>query len=183
MSWKGEALAITIERICLDHAESYHKLLDIVGRERKYFSYFEAPALEKIKNFVSDNLANGSPHFVALAGGELVGSCEIERSNLPVHSHVGSLDMAVLPDYRGKGIGRSLIDAALSDDRRLGLARVGLGVFADNSRAIALYELVGFKREGLLRNGACFDSRFVDTVFMGLVFEFDDPSIGKTISR
>lgn len=58
MSWKGEALAITIERICLDHAESYHKLLDIVGRERKYFSYFEAPALEKIKNFVSDNLAN-----------------------------------------------------------------------------------------------------------------------------
>lgn len=56
--------------------------------------------------------------------------------------------IAVLPEYRGMGIGKQLItairDKALSD----GHARVGLIVDFDNPRAESLYTSLGFTRVG-----------------------------------
>ena len=47
-------------------------------------------------------------------------------------------------DVRGKGIGAQLMQGMLSRLHSLGVARVGLGVFAANAPAKRLYEKVGF---------------------------------------
>ena len=39
----------------------------------------------------------------------------------------------------------------------------------DNARAIALYERVGFKREGLLRDAVLLDGRYMDMILMALI--------------
>jgi putative acetyltransferase len=44
--------------------------------------------------------------------------------------------------------------------------RVELSVFADNERAIRLYERFGFEREGLCRADAMRNGRLADTVTM-----------------
>jgi RimJ/RimL family protein N-acetyltransferase len=51
----------------------------------------------------------------------------------------------------------------------LGLHRIGLSVFAFNSRAIRSYEKAGFRVEGRLREAIVRDGRFWDEVQMGVL--------------
>jgi ribosomal protein S18 acetylase RimI-like enzyme len=60
--------------------------------------------------------------------------------------------MAVLPEARGKGGGRALMDAIVEHARRVGAHKVELEVWPDNARAISLYAMSGFEVEGLRRD-------------------------------
>ncbi|HLF11670.1 MAG TPA: GNAT family N-acetyltransferase [Gammaproteobacteria bacterium] len=54
-------------------------------------------------------------------------------------------DLAVLPQYRGRGIGRALLDAAEDHARRRGCCKLTLEVQDDNTRARTLYQRFGFE--------------------------------------
>ena len=101
--------------------------------------------------------------LVAVIGGKAIGMLGLERfSNR--RSHAGSFGMAVHDAYAGRGAGGALLgDAVDLADNWLNLRRLELSVYADNARAIALYERFGFEREGFhpaysWRNGAYVDS-------------------------
>ncbi|WP_232820857.1 N-acetyltransferase [Dyella sp. C11] len=53
--------------------------------------------------------------------------------------------LAVLPELRGQGVGRALIDMLVGTARDIGRSRVTLDVAASNPRAEALYRRAGFK--------------------------------------
>jgi len=53
-------------------------------------------------------------------------------------------DLAVVPEYRGQGIGRALLAAAEAHALRRGCCKLTLEVQDDNRRARALYESFGF---------------------------------------
>ena len=63
-----------------------------------------------------------------------------------------SLGMVILPEYRGRGAGRELLEAALEHARASGAHKVELEVWPDNGRAIALYTAAGFAVEGVRRS-------------------------------
>ena len=73
---------------------------------------------------------------------------------------------------RGHGIGAEaltlLCDYAFM---QLGLQRVQLDVYGDNSRAIACYERVGFVREGVRRHARFCHGAYMDMVFMSVLRE------------
>ncbi|MCC5890475.1 MAG: GNAT family N-acetyltransferase [Alkalibacterium sp.] len=52
------------------------------------------------------------------------------------------------PDFRGRGIGKELMEAAYKRARSVGMPVVGLNVDHDNPRAKALYEAQGFVKTG-----------------------------------
>jgi ribosomal protein S18 acetylase RimI-like enzyme len=54
-------------------------------------------------------------------------------------------DLAVAPEFRGRGIGKALLDAAADDARRLGYCKLTLEVRADNHKALELYRRAGFR--------------------------------------
>ncbi len=58
--------------------------------------------------------------------------------------------------------------------RELGLQKISLRVFADNERAIHLYERVGFVREGCLRREFLKESAFRDVILMA-TFDRSEP--------
>lgn len=59
----------------------------------------------------------------------------------------------VAPGARGRGVGTRMMQAALEIAfDQLSMHRVELGVFDFNREAVALYERVGFRREGLRRD-------------------------------
>lgn len=93
--------------------------------------------------------AEGDALWVAEADGRVVGSLGLHPTNA---DGVFSLGMSLLPEARGAGGGRRLLDAALAHARRVGLHKVELEVFPDNGRAVALYASSGFLVEGLLRS-------------------------------
>ena len=68
---------------------------------------------------------------------------------------------------QGQGVGSALM-AALMDyaDRWAAVLRIELTVFADNARAVALYQKFGFVQEGLLRAYGLRAGRYQDTLTM-----------------
>lgn len=70
-------------------------------------------------------------------------------------------DLAVLPAFRGQGIGRQLLDAVAEKARVLGCCKVTLEVLENNTRARHVYEAAGFAQaaDGDKTGGALFYSR------------------------
>ena len=63
-------------------------------------------------------------------------------SDAPAHLHID-----LLPRLQGQGWGRRLVDTLATALRERGVPGVHLGVSAANTRAIAFYEHLGFRRE------------------------------------
>lgn len=162
---------IDITSITADHIEGYHHALDTVARERKYLTMFEAFPLPQTRDFVLGMIEQRNPHMVAVAADRVVGWCDISRHFFPSHAHRGSLGMGIIPEFRGKGIGHRLMIAALDKAREEGFLRVELSVRSDNTNAIALYEKVGFVKEGLLKRSVCVDGQFSDTICMAILLD------------
>lgn len=70
----------------------------------------------------------------------------------------------------GKGYGtkaaKIMIKYAFEE---LKLHRIYLRVFADNARALASYNKVGFKREGILHDDVYVDNKYRDIVWMAII--------------
>jgi RimJ/RimL family protein N-acetyltransferase len=159
---------VTIVPTAAEHVIGFRCALDQVARERKYLAMFEAPPLQNMQNFVAQNIADGHTQRVALVADQVVGWCDILPKALPVHAHCGVLGMGVLAEFRGKGIGKRLLAAAL-EHALPRLNRVELTVNADNAPAIALYERVGFVLEGTMRDALAIDGKYQDALLMALV--------------
>ena len=117
------------------------------------------------KRLVMDN--ERRLQLVALHGGEVVGQLGLEQYLRVRQAHVGTFGMGVATAWQGKGVGSRLLTAALEvADNWMNLHRVELTVYADNQAAQGLYRKFGFEVEGLLRDYALRDGKFVDTVSM-----------------
>ena len=62
------------------------------------------------------------------------------------------LDVAVIPEMRGRGIARAMLTMLLRTLKEKGAASVYLEVRASNAPAIALYTSLGFKEYGVRKN-------------------------------
>jgi len=162
--------AVEIVPIAADHIESFHRALDFVARERRYLAFLEAPPLEETRAFVLDMIKHGYPQWVVLSAGEVVGWCDVTPKTRPVYAHGGVLGIALLPAFRGQGIGKRLILRTLDAARAFGLRRVELTVRENNASAIALYKKVGFEVEGLQRRAVHVDDADENVVCMAVLF-------------
>ncbi len=101
----------------------------------------------------------------------LIGSCQLHSVHW-VH-RTAELQIRIgEADQRGQGYGQEitklLLDFAFLD---LNLNRVSLHVFEGNEAAIHVYKKTGFRREGLLRQGAHINGEYLDILVMGILRE------------
>jgi RimJ/RimL family protein N-acetyltransferase len=76
------------------------------------------------------------------------------------------IGLGVLRASWNQGVGRSLLGAIESWARARGVHRLELTVQTTNRPAIALYEKVGFEREGTKRHAQRIDDAYVDELLM-----------------
>jgi putative acetyltransferase len=102
---------------------------------------------------------------VAVARGQLVGVIHVEASR---HGF-GEIGMLVHRDWRGRGVGSALVQAAIDRARDRGLHKLCLEVFAHNTAAIGLYRKFGFVVEGRRsRQYRRASGELWDSIMMGL---------------
>ena len=107
-------------------------------------------------------------NFVAvLEDVTVIGCAGLTVCSNPRMRHVGSVGLYVHTDYQNQGVGTALMKVLLDlADNWLMLVRVELEVFADNARAIHLYEKFGFEKEALLRMSVVRDGQYWDNYKM-----------------
>ena len=65
---------------------------------------------------------------------------------LKLADNVGAIqNVAVLPEYRRRGLGQAVVQGALQGFQRAGVKRVTLEVTSDNLTALNLYDRIGFR--------------------------------------
>jgi RimJ/RimL family protein N-acetyltransferase len=178
-------MSIDIVPIREEHVESFHATVDVVAREHRYLAMLQAPPIDSMREFFIRGISSGFPYFVAVEGGRVVGWCDITPKERATMRHCGVLGMGLLPEYRGRGLGRPLMTRSLDAARAFGLARVELTVRVDNPRALALYRKLGFEVEGCNRRAMLVDGQFEDLLFMALLFDADgkvSDAAGKSTS-
>jgi ribosomal protein S18 acetylase RimI-like enzyme len=131
----------------------YPVFLQLARREHSQYSYLNALVAE----------ADGAV-VAALVGYDGARLKELREPIFPLlRQHLGEVidiedeteagefyldSLGVVPDYRGRGIGRALIEAMRDRAFAEGHTRVGLIVDVDNPSAERLYKSLGFKRVG-----------------------------------
>lgn len=103
------------------------------------------------------------------ASGALVGSCQL--LNISPQHRSAELQIRIGdPACRGRGYGTQAVRLLLQHGfGALGLHRIALTVRADNERAIRSYRSCGFQAEGVLRDAAFIEGRYVDLVSMAVL--------------
>jgi RimJ/RimL family protein N-acetyltransferase len=136
-------------------------------------SGFEFPLTrEPFRKFLAESAARGDRLFyqaVVVETGEVCGHIELGAID-PRNRSLRIGRVLVAPAFRGRGIGGAMMRLALRkafEEHRV--HRVELGVFDVNPRAIALYEKLGFQRDGTRRESFWTAEGFWSEVVMSIL--------------
>ncbi|HSK66005.1 MAG TPA: GNAT family N-acetyltransferase [Anaerolineales bacterium] len=142
-------------RIRLYQPSDREFILSLVGR----FSGFELPEWRRAEDVDRTNYAAlaealeepdpGSTIFLAEEKGAPAGfihlKTQIDYFSGEAHGYIS--DVAVAPDFEGRGAGRLLLETAEGWARSKGYSLLTLYVFAGNTHARQVYEKFGFQEE------------------------------------
>ncbi|MEZ4323340.1 MAG: GNAT family N-acetyltransferase [Myxococcota bacterium] len=103
---------------------------------------------QEIRNLAALKGSLNETVLVARRDGRLVGFVALAVPPFQRMQHVAKLEIMVEERTRGAGVGRALLEAAVAWAEDSPLTKIGLAVFADNARALALYASLGFVEEG-----------------------------------
>ena len=156
---------ISIRALEPSDAQAIH---EIMNQPRAMWGTLMTPFMPLVRReaHLSD-LSDGVLRLGAVIDGQVIGMIGVHREARHRRSHAASLGMAVHDTYAGRGAGAALVAAVVETaDSWWNIKRLELDVYADNARAIALYERFGFEREGLRRAYAWRDGDYVDSLAM-----------------
>ena len=125
--------------------------------------------VEKEKEWVKKHMeGDGKLFVVAEIDGLVVGSAGLHNGERKRIQHVATAGITVLKDFRCLGVGKALMETVIKwASEHLVIEKIGLGVFSNNTRAINLYEKLGFVEEGRRVKEIKMDTdNYVDSILM-----------------
>jgi L-amino acid N-acyltransferase YncA len=107
------------------------------------------------------------PVYVAELEEMIVGWSSLNAYNpRPAYQYVADFSIYIERGWRGKGVGRRLLEHLIEQARALGYHKMMLSAFPFNASGVALYERMGFTRAGVFHEMGQLDGRWVDTLIM-----------------
>jgi phosphinothricin acetyltransferase len=101
------------------------------------------------------------------AAGEIVGWGSLNVFNArEAYRFVADFSVYVERAWRGKGVGRVVLERLIELAREHGFHKMVLSAFPTNTGGMALYEKLGFRTVGIYREQGQLDGQWVDTIIM-----------------
>lgn len=116
-------------------------------------------------------LVGRSPRHPVIAAenatGEIVGWGSLNVFNpREAYRFVADFSVYVERAWRGKGVGRVVLERLVELAREHGFHKMVLSAFPTNAGGMALYEKLGFRTVGIYREQGMLDGKWVDTIVM-----------------
>ena len=164
---KSAPLKVTIRPATEEDAEAFAKVFSDRSASNGTLQHPYTSA-DVWRTRLAGNVGTRQVILAAVVNGRVVGNAGLHAiSDNPRQKHVCSLGISISQAYQGRGVGRALMNACLDfADHWANYSRLALTVHADNTRAIKLYESLGFQHEGRLRDFSFREGGYVDALFM-----------------
>ncbi|MER7722595.1 GNAT family N-acetyltransferase [Streptomyces sp. NPDC096323] len=156
-------------------AESAHRILADLVRGGAALGWVEPPSRDEVAELlghvVSAARAGDGALRAAYLDRRLVGLGYWLRHARPTHRPHADLEkIAVDAASHGRGVGRALTAALITDAREVGIEVLTLDARGDNTGALCLYRSLGFSEYGRLPDFVAVGERRYDKVFCMLDF-------------
>ncbi len=159
-----------IRRAVPDDAAGIVAVLDVIAGERVHSAIDRAWSAEDERRYL-DGLSPREAIHVAVDGDRgIVGLQILDRwsSSLDSMAHVGQIGSFLLPEWRGRGVGRQLWNVTLAFARQAQYRKPAIYVRGSNTQAQAFYRQLGFRECGRLARQVMIDGVEDDEVLMEL---------------
>jgi diamine N-acetyltransferase len=162
---------VTLRPIRIEDAEPM--VLAMRPADLGNFLFFEQQlTLERQREWLREKMASRHDRvFVIEYDGQMVGTCGIHE--IDWHNHNARLGAMIFSSaFRGKKIGSEAIRQLIAEGFEvLGLYKLYLKVFAENTASATKYAHLGFQFEARLRGQYCLRGVFHDMVVMSMFRE------------
>lgn len=122
--------------------------------------------------------ARGLRHPVLVAEAPTDDGCEVVGwgslnvfSPRRAYDHVADFSLYVERGWRGRGVGRRLLEALIARARTLGYHKLVLSAFPWNEAGMTVYRRAGFREVGTYREQGFMDGKWVDTIIMEKILD------------
>ncbi|MCB9034425.1 MAG: GNAT family N-acetyltransferase [Chitinophagales bacterium] len=164
---------MNIKQLNKDDAEVFLQLLLALDDETTFMLYEQGErntTVEEMSNRMEAINKTGSI-FAFEVDNILVGFILIQRSMLNKINHCASIAIGVLQKFSSKGIATQLMQKAEQWCIVNNISRLELTVMKHNTRAIKLYQRIGFEIEGTRKRAILMNDIFYDEYYMGKILK------------
>lgn len=149
--------------------EDAQKLMDFINpivKEDTFILLNQEQSLNQEKaylaNIVSQMHQSNAIKICGNVGDRIVAVADVTRY-LYKQNHVGRFGISISQDYRGKGLGRVMMEETLKQAKQiLGLQMIELTCYADNIVGQKLYESLGFTMYGKMPRAVQYKGKLID---------------------
>ncbi|HWQ57585.1 MAG TPA: GNAT family N-acetyltransferase [Clostridia bacterium] len=162
-------------RLCRPRGEDAARLLEytrIIGGETDFLLIDSAgvpyTVEQEVETLERMYAQERSVFLIGRIDGEIACSCNLACEGRERLAHVAEIALAVQRKYWGVGVGSAMMETLIALARERGIRIIGLGVYANNLRAQALYRRFGFEEVGRHRERFHVNGVYHDEILMDL---------------
>jgi ribosomal-protein-serine acetyltransferase len=168
--------SISLELIDYHHAGQLYQLVkanrDHLRIWLPWVDYMRT--LEDFKRYIGNSKQRHANHvesgYVIMANGSMIG--RIGVYNIDMHNKHASIGYWLDKQWMGKGVITNACKVIITwAFKELGLNRIEIRCGTENYKSRAIPERLGFKKEGIIRQGEFVNSRFIDLVVYAMLKE------------
>ncbi|MFC4357065.1 GNAT family N-acetyltransferase [Halobium salinum] len=164
---EGEDVEYTIRAADETDREGLTDAMRTVTEEGRYIEAETVAAMVDQEEVVLRHNAIGSRmFFVATVGDTVAGWVHLDLPTAEKLSHTAVLTVGVRPEFRGEGVGSTLLDRGVAWAADHGFEKLYNSVPAVNESAIAFLESKGWETEAVREDHYRIDDDYVDEVMM-----------------
>jgi len=127
-----------------DDENAFHEFFMAVPSPERMFIKHRVTEPEVIRDWCRNiDLGRNLP-LLALADGKILGSATLHQQLGGWKRHIGRVSVLVHPEFRGRGLAKTLINEIVEIARHIGLEKVEAEFIGEQEAAIKMFALLGF---------------------------------------
>ena len=159
---------VHIRKAVPENAAGIAAVLTRVVSERSHSAIERAWPVDQQRAYLQSLSVREVFHVAVIESGDIVGyqSLDLYSPVLSSMAHIGQVGTFLLPEWRGRGVGRALFNESVAFAKAAGYRKFVIQVRATNISAQSFYRGLGFSECGRLREQVIIDGQPDDEIIM-----------------